>query len=59
MIKTSLFAGAEREARIDKLGDTLQQLAALIDFAALAAEVDRVAPRPDRSRGGRHRFRPR
>ena len=57
MIKVSLFAEQERETKMDKIGDALSKLAAHVDFAALAAEIDEAAPRPGRERGGR-RFRP-
>lgn len=53
MIKSSLFADQEREAKLNKLGDALQVLEQHVDFATLAAEVGRVAPRPSRERGGR------
>lgn len=56
MIKESLFAAEEREAKLDRLGDTLQLMERHIDFKALAAEVDRAAPRPGRERGGRPPF---
>ena len=53
MMKPSLVAAQERDAKRKKLGNTLQVLDRHVDFAALAAKVDRVAPRPGRSRGGR------
>ncbi len=56
MIKESLFAAEEREAKLDRLGDVLQEMEKHIDFKALAAEIDRVAPRPSRERGGRPPF---
>lgn len=56
MIKTSLFADQEREAKLNKLGDALRVLQQHVDFAALAAEVDSAAPRPSRERGGRLPF---
>jgi hypothetical protein len=56
MIKTSLFADQEREAKLNKLGDALRLLEQHVDFAALAAEVDHAAPRPSRERGGRPPF---
>jgi IS5 family transposase len=56
MIKNSLFAGQEREAKLDKLGDTLSALRQHVDFTALAAEIDRAAQRPARERGGRPPF---
>ena len=46
MIKTSLFADQEREAKLNQLGDALQVMEQHVDFAALAAEVDLAAPRP-------------
>lgn len=46
MIKTSLFADQEREAKLNQLGDALQVMEQHVNFAALAAEVDRAAPRP-------------
>ena len=56
MIKESLFAAEEREAKLDKLGDVLQLMEQHVDFKALAAAIDRAAPRPDRGRGGRPPF---
>jgi len=56
MIKTSLFADQEREAKLNRLGDALQVMEQHVDFTALAAEVDLAAPRPCRERGGRPPF---
>lgn len=56
MIKTSLFADQEREAKLNKLGDALRVMEQHVDFTALAAEIDRAAPRPSRERGGRPPF---
>ena len=56
MIKESLFAAEEREAKLDRLEDVLQVMERHVDFKALAAEMDRVAPRPGRERGGRPLF---
>ena len=56
MIKTSLFAVQEREAKLNRLGDALQVMEQHVDFAALAAAVDLAAPRPSRERGGRPPF---
>ncbi len=53
MIKESIFAAEEREARLDKLGDNLQCLEKPVDFVALAAAIDRAASRPGLDRGGR------
>jgi hypothetical protein len=50
MIKESLFAAEEREAKLNKLGDTLQLLEKHVDFVALAAAIDRAAPRPGLAR---------
>src|SRR5471032_424522 len=56
MMKPNLFAALEREAKLTKLGDTLQVLERHVDFAALADAVDTAAPRPGRERGGRPPF---
>lgn len=55
-IKTDLFSAQIREAKVDRLGDPLPEIASQIDFGALAAEVDRIAPRPSRQQGGRPPF---
>ena len=55
-IKSDLFAADRRKEKIDRLGDPLAEMEAHIDFAALAAEVDRVAPRPVSPQGGRPPF---
>ena len=52
-IKTNLFATEHHLRKIDKLGDPLVALEAHMDFSALAAEVDRIAPRPVSDQGGR------
>ena len=52
-IKTDFFADEHHRKKIDTLGDPLAQIESYIDFAALAAEVDRVAPRPVSPQGGR------
>lgn len=52
-IKTDLFADDHHRKKIDTLGDPLAEIESHIDFAALAAEVDRVAPRPVSLQGGR------
>ena len=56
MIKDSLFTAEEREAKLDCLGDMLQVMEWHVDFKALAAAVDRVAPRPGWESGGRPLF---
>ncbi len=52
-IKTDLFADDHHRKKIDSLGDPLAEIESYIDFAALAAEVDRIAPRPVSPEGGR------
>ena len=52
-IKTDLFADEHHRKKIDSLGDPLIDIESHIDFAALAAEVDRVAPRTVSAQGGR------
>lgn len=52
-VKTSLFAAEEREEKLDRKGDLLQVLGKHVDFAALSAELDKVAPRPANAQGGR------
>ncbi len=52
-IKTDLFADEHHRKKIDSLGDPLAEIESHIDFAALAAAVDRVAPRPVSAQGGR------
>lgn len=49
----SLFAGEERSAKRDRLGDPLQVLDRQIDFAALANAVDAKLVIGDVGRGGR------
>jgi len=56
MIKESLFAAEEREAKLNRLGDVLQVLERHVDFSALAAAIDQAAPRASRERGGRPPF---
>jgi IS5 family transposase len=55
-IQTDLFAADRRKEKIDRLGDPLVEMEEHIDFVALAAEVDRVAPRPVSPQGGRPPF---
>ena len=56
MIKEKPVCRRGTEAKVDRLGDVLQVMEQQVDFKALAAEVDRVAPRPGRERGGRPPF---
>jgi IS5 family transposase len=51
--QTDLLASDSHRRKIDELGDPLMKIAGVIDFAALAAAVDKVAPRADQSKGGR------
>ncbi|WP_407081629.1 hypothetical protein [Methylomonas montana] len=55
MIKESLFAAEERETKLDQLGDVLQILEKHVDFAALAAAIDKAAF-GSREKGGRPPF---
>jgi IS5 family transposase len=55
-IKMDLFATDAHRRKIDTLGDPLVEIESCIDFAALAGEVDRVAPRPASPQGGRPPF---
>lgn len=55
-IKTDLFADQYHKKTLDKLGDPLAEIEGCIDFAALAAKVDRTAPRPVSPQGGRPPF---
>ena len=50
-IKTSLFAAEEREQKLDRKGDLLSTLNQHVNFVALAAEIDHIAPRPSDKRG--------
>jgi IS5 family transposase len=56
MIKESLFAAQEREAKLDKLGDILQVMEKHVDFVAMAKQIDLAAPRPSQEKGGRPPF---
>jgi len=56
MIRESLFASSERESKLDKHGDVLQDLERCIDFSSITSLVDSLAPRPSRKRGGRRPF---
>lgn len=43
-IKADRFAAELRKEKTDRIGDPLVDMEKYIDFAALGAEVDRVAP---------------
>jgi transposase len=55
-IKSDLFAAESRAPKIDSLGDPLVKISRVVDFAALASEVDRVALRVVSGKGGRPPF---
>ena len=52
-IKPDLFADQEHKNKIETLGDPLVDIEKYIDFAALAARLDQVAPRVVSPKGGR------
>ena len=43
-IQPDLFAAEEHRAKLDRLGDPQQEMEAVIDFAALATRVEKIAP---------------
>ena len=55
-IKSDLFAAESRVPKIDSAGDPLVKISAVVAFATLASEVDRVAPRMVSAIGGRPSF---
>lgn len=55
-LKHDLFAHEAHERKIECLGDPLPRIEAHIQFSALAAEVDRIAPRAESPLGGRPAF---
>lgn len=55
-IKIDLFARHQRAEQIDQLGDPLALIEACIDFKALAAEIEQVAPCAPNLKGGRPPF---
>jgi len=52
-VKESLFSTDDREAHIDRLGDTLQEIDQLIDFEAITRELASFVGRIDSGKGGR------
>ena len=52
-IQPDLFAAEEHRAKLERLDDPLQEMEPVIDFAALAAEVEKIAPLEDQPKGGR------
>ena len=55
-IKNDLFVADRRKEKIDRLGGPLAVMERHIDFAVLAEEVDRVAPRRVSPQSGRPPF---
>lgn len=55
-IKNDPFAADRRKEKIDRLGDPLAEMEEHVDFMALAAELDRGAPRLVSPPGGRPPF---
>jgi len=53
---TSLFAGDERERKLDRIGDPLALLSARVDFAAITSRVEALLPVADYAKGGRPPF---
>lgn len=51
-IRTDMLAADAQSRKIDTLSDPLSKIDSLIDFAALAAEVDRFTPRTLSPHGG-------
>ena len=52
-IKTDLFADEHHRKKIDTLYDPLAKIESHIDFAALAAEINRVCATSSEPAGGR------
>ena len=50
------FDVEDRLAGLSKKGDDLERLAAVVDFELFRFELERAAPRADRSKGGRPLF---
>ena len=52
-IKNDLFASEHHREKIDRIGDPLAEIEQHINFSALAAKVDCIAPRVESAQGGR------
>lgn len=52
----SMFAGDERERKLDRIGDPLAALYASVDFATIAQQVEALLPVVDYAKGGRPPF---
>ena len=52
-VNHDLFAEEGYVHKVDAIGDPLQKIEAVVDFAALARAVEKIAPRPEQPKGGR------
>ncbi len=52
-VKNDLLADEGYVQKVAAMGDPLQKIEAVVDFSALAQAVERIAPRPEQSKGGR------
>lgn len=52
-MKNDLLAEEGYVHKVDAIGDPLQKIEAVVDFAALARAVEKIAPRPEQPKGGR------
>jgi hypothetical protein len=55
-IQSDLFVAESRAPKIDSLGDSLVKIGWVVDFAVLASEVYRVAPRVGPAKGSHPPF---
>ncbi|MCE5394029.1 MAG: transposase, partial [Acidithiobacillus sp.] len=52
-MKNDLLADEGYCQKVEAIGDPLQKIEAVVDFSALAEAVERIAQRPEQSKGGR------
>ncbi len=52
-MKKDLLADEGYAHKVDAIGDSLQKIEAVVDFAALAQAVEKIAPRQEQAQGGR------
>jgi len=52
-VTNDLLADDGYVQKVDAIGDPLQKIKAVVDFAALAQAVEEIAPRPEQPKGGR------
>ncbi len=52
-IQNDFLAGERHAEKATAIGDPLQRIGAIVDFAALAQKVERIAPRTEQPKGGR------